>query len=117
VKAGEKIDHLIAEKVMGYEWRQKPGTIGLFWDRDRNSAVVELPKYSTKISAAWQVIDKLIESGAEVNVGFSDKWDCDIDYPIGCNWRKVGDTAPLAICLAALEAVGVTYEPTEGEHV
>lgn len=57
------------------------------------------------ISAAWEVLEHLKNKGAEINIGFYEKWDCDIDYPIGCNWREVGETAPEAICKAALLAV------------
>lgn len=69
------------------------------------------PKYSTDIAAAWQVVEKL---GSEKFM-FDLKrrysicgwgWDAEFaDY----NWKEYeadGVTAPHAICLAALKAVG-----------
>ncbi|MFD1179230.1 hypothetical protein ACFQ3W_23455, partial [Paenibacillus puldeungensis] len=64
-----------------------------------------IPLYSSDISAAWEVLEHLKNKGAEINVGFFAYWDCSIDYPIGCNWRAVAETAPEAICKAALLAV------------
>lgn len=66
-----------------------------------------IPHYSTDISAAWQVVDKMKERG----LGFA--------IHCGENWRPIAlfdkeesendwigaETAPLAICRAALLAV------------
>ncbi len=65
------------------------------------------PHYSTDIAAAWEVVEKFQAEDFDVRVGF-------------CRWRDDGrvgwlawvgkadalaDTAPHAICLAALKAV------------
>ncbi len=62
---------------------------------------------STLIQHAWQVMEKIpmrIEPW-----GLHKRWACarpadgDLD---GCPWFSAADTAPLAICLAALKSVG-----------
>lgn len=83
------IDKMIVENVMGYKWEY------------------DAFEPSTDIADAWLVLNRMIELGAEINVGFCEKWDCSIDYPIGCNWTEQAETAPLAICLAALKACGI----------
>lgn len=87
LKPGRELDALVAEKVMGGELRP----------------------YSTDISAAWEVVEKY--KWAEPELRYSDEQHCWVfslhkasGYPNEC-----GDTAPHAICLAALRAVG--YEP------
>lgn len=60
--------------------------------------------WSTDISAAWKVLDKVIEMGMEVNVGYYQKWDCALDYR-STQWNEQADTAPEAICKTALLAV------------
>jgi hypothetical protein len=67
------------------------------------------PHYSTDIAAAWEVVEKMLEaySGVEIYLenercevhcdGARDEWD-DLVY-------IRGDTAPHAICIAALKAM------------
>lgn len=102
LKPGIVMDTLVANKVMGWgtdhEWS--------FYVPEKDRFVPsQFHQFSVDISAAWEVLEHLKSKGAEINVGFYEKWDCDIDYPIGCNWREVGETAPEAICKAALLAV------------
>ena len=106
-----ELDALVAEKVMGWksydrkdgvrEWC-KPGEkisiVGtvVCLDRDWDP--------STSISDAWLVVEKL-------------DWDITLEYVVMHGWRAVikrpdlfegfgqADTAPEAICRAALEAV------------
>lgn len=75
------------------------------WRNSDEKAWLDCPKYTEDIAAAWEVLLKLKSMGAEVNVGFYEKWDCSIDYPVGCNYREVAETAQEAICKAALLAV------------
>lgn len=114
MEAGRELDALIAEKVMGKTVRSKNEVTNNAFKPEYDELVVDLGNeryefirhYSTDIADAWKVLKKLIQLGAEINVGFYKQWDCSIDYPIGCNWLVQAETAPLAICLAALEAVG-----------
>jgi hypothetical protein len=70
--------------------------------------------YSTDIAAAWEVLDKLgPEWWPEVGRMLGGKeWYCEIcrggptPADVGPPFRVVAPTAPLAICLAALKAVG-----------
>ena len=130
MEAGRELDVLIGEKVMGW----KGG--GLYWI-NANGAATELyedyPGYecgersedawspSTSIAAAWQVVEKLREHGLYLIINdtigqyrarfFKVGWDI-------FTWMRVPDsdmtvwenTAPHAICLAALKAVGVNTE-------
>lgn len=101
-----EIDCAIAEKVMG--WTKKVPAIGKPWWA-RSDDTFAAPAHgkkawspSTDIAAAWSVVEKMrmqIEPTrkgwrAGVYGGLSDK-------------RATADTAPLAICLAALKAIGV----------
>lgn len=102
--AGRELDALVAEQVMGMVL---PDTL---WLRPseistEEAALIILPAYSTSIAAAWPILEK------------ADWWRlCGslADGPFFCTialGHKEGeenaDTAPLAICLAALRAVGV----------
>lgn len=115
MKAGRELDALIAEKVMGLgqyqgKWLEPP--------RDPLSPVmgtlIDLPHYSTNIAAAWQVVEKLIESKKimKIQAGHMGVW-ISISIPTNTlNYIKTppeiySETAPHAICLAALKAVGV----------
>ena len=99
LKAGRELDALVAEKVMGL-----PGAAVGGW---YNPNLLDgPPPYSTDIAAAWEVVEKLLELGWHVDI--EDGW-CVIVYG-GRDGKadsemEVGETAPEAICLAALEAV------------
>ena len=117
--AGREVDALIAVKVMGWQY-----TIGNYRpllvptnNDPRMSWVAEwdekgrpdwLPHYSTEISAAWQVIEKMLE------IGFSSRIKVEERKCTKCAFWRVGisryislpaPTAPLAICRAALMTV------------
>lgn len=78
-----------------------------------------IPNYSTSIAAAWEVITRLWERRNEFHLSFVDGFKVDydgrewtagfweVDYDAGDSWFKeaTANTAPLAICLAALKAV------------
>jgi len=65
---------------------------------------VPLPKYSTDIAAAWEVVEEM-----ELVVGYGllykwhvrNSWEDDL-----ASVHTNADTAPLAICRAALKVVG-----------
>lgn len=69
------------------------------------------PNYSTDIAAAWEVVDCLKSKCGEIAVGYTSddkQWGCDIWYmhenQHGHSIGGFADTAPLAICRAALIA-------------
>ena len=127
--AGPELDALVAEKVMGFQWRWKIGgwinppcaflsppdeTKGeVVHDAATLSAMEArhtcyVPSYSTSIAAAWELVKKMLANGHLFGLSHDypahdDKWvasfsaDGDLD---------VADTAPLAICLAALAVKG-----------
>lgn len=127
MKAGRELDALVAEKVMGWCWIENDvGQESLqppieeyaylsrnhpvFWADDKGYTEI-MPKYSTNIADAWQVVEKLRETHwIQVEVGTLNI--CDIgEYGKGCSTiQEVADTIPLAICLAALKAVGVELD-------
>jgi len=88
MKPGRELDALIAEKVMGWSW----GIIGDL-----------IPAYSTDISAAWEVVEEMgdcLHLRQHGEQGEWEAWFC--GYP---NSKAHGETAPEAICKAALLAV------------
>jgi hypothetical protein len=123
--AGREMDALVAEKVMGWigiEGKHgHPLEKGPFKDCDCPSHSYqrqEIPHYSSDIAAAWEVAEKLglaIIPQSSKN-GF--RWlACDVKlisykgdrievFPVD-DTEYSCDTAPLAICRAALKAVEV----------
>lgn len=116
---GRELDALVAENVMGWPVFDCPMAhtfphvvfdgldVVLFRSKDQ---VGENWEPSTSIEEAWQVVDRLCSS-------FYLRWDdsaclwfADMDQKRriaeDCRGRAYADTAPHAICLAALKAVG-----------
>jgi hypothetical protein len=107
--AGRELDSLISEKIMGYV------THGHF--REKNGVRILVQPYSTDISAAWEVVEK-IQGLRELN-GCKVRLQVKIlvirgiytvsiiDYLNNdkCLGEETANTAPEAICKAALIAV------------
>lgn len=99
-----KIDCLIARHIFNKPWE---------WSDTLNAPVTasldaELyPLYSSSIAAAWEVVEKLggvsTGSGYCVDISYDGGWI----VSIGNYCESNQDTAPMAICLAALKAKGV----------
>ncbi|QUL57546.1 hypothetical protein KDC22_14345 [Paenibacillus tritici] len=126
MEPGPELDKLIAEHVMGWSIYRfdkdvpercyymlvdksfDPVVDGGYWNAGERKTEEEAwndnRPFSTDISAAWEVLNKVIEMGMEINVGFYQKWDCALDYR-GTQWNEQADTAPEAICKTALLAV------------
>jgi hypothetical protein len=108
-KPGRELDALVAEKVMGWsDCRFKDGRVVDGLGRDQyNKTAQSIPHYSTDIAAAWLVVDGLMAQGLSFLLGKESvvwrarfyKGDGGVTMP--------GDTAPHAICLAALKACGM----------
>ena len=125
MQAGPELDALVAERVMG--WRQS-SLPGVFIDEDERfwGVTDEVPTSrqfnpSIDIATAWQVWQKLPRIHSMGNHDLSISWHLinarsihrDGNEYIVCGILDCGeweysasaDTAPLAICRAALEAV------------
>lgn len=113
MNAGRELDRLVAEKVMKYticagENIKFQGPFGAerFWV-ELYSGPEWLKPYSTDLKCAWELIEKLqssnnlncriINDRNTVMVSFFDTNEWDAETAV---------TAPHAICLAALKAVG-----------
>jgi hypothetical protein len=91
------------------------------WLIENSTVETTYPPYSSNMNEAWQVVEKLRETKI---FSLFDAWDED-DNKIFCanfeyndtyhvvDYKGYADTAPLAICLAALKAVGVEVEVNE----
>lgn len=117
-EAGRELDAIVAEKVVGYRW-VKGGTFLL--DSHLSVAVLveangthldtkNLPRYTSDIAAAWEVVEKLHEMGLYVAISKDpDRFTWDVrgwnDKTNSNRFIGFAETAPLAICLAALKAV------------
>jgi Phage ABA sandwich domain len=114
-----EIDLLVAEKVMGWEevkendFIKRPDVdfIGKAPDRFCEDAWSILPNYSTDISDVWEVVENFKDKGflftLKNTVGGEYTFSL-TDWNGMCSTYTASSvTAPLAICLAALKAVGV----------
>lgn len=120
-KPGRELDSLIAEKVFGRSvvtyrngdiWRVMLNTIlndGWKYIDIGTGILKNIPPYSTNIAAAWEVVEKLRSERMMVSI-VSDEdggWNVEMwDYNNRQSKEVFSETAPHAICLAALKAVG-----------
>lgn len=111
LKPGRELDALVAEKVMGWTYGHPcpEGMDCLHWvDEKGEVRDYKPPQYSTDISAAWEVFEKngyygnVSYMGVEYVCTLWSKWD---DEGLGVDVTATGNTAPEAICKAALLAV------------
>lgn len=110
LEVGPALDALVAEKVMGCKPIRtsfRP-MCGCGDQRHGN----DLSKYSTDIAAAWKVVEKLRAQNKLTNLEsipdshFAFEIEPDPRGIVEPQAWAVGSTAPLAICRAALKAVG-----------
>ena len=132
MKAGRELDALVAIAVFGAkhsgtsaaEWMHFP-TTGPYADCDCEGHMEAqvCPRYSTNIADAWEVVEKLGRwHGFDFMIVMPDPEQTFHLRTYEAGWyeatndgpeRRVvsdADTAPLAICLAALKAKEVTHE-------
>lgn len=126
MEAGRELDALVAEKIMGWKWytidtfapdaflRHPEHVSSPDWyqttDEYRHPQWVQsVWHYSTDISSAWLLAEKLrIAVMPDENNGWiAARWSPDETYYDIAACESHANTAPLAICLAALKAVGV----------
>jgi hypothetical protein len=135
ITAGRELDGLIAEKLMGWFRVEDHRINGIsfgpaLWHSDLGDPMnpspggFGVPFYSTDISAAWEVVEKLRQENFFLRItpteeGYRVTARSDEGLPLAID-KKTGDydwnskyseayadapTAPLAICRAALRAV------------
>lgn len=116
MKPGRELDALIAEMVMGFEpwpvqdpmWECKAFK-ARYVPYGQAAKPCEPPAYSTDIAAAWKVVEKVLFPSRMFDFEI---WntngvrDWGASFNVGCGVVKAaGESAPHAICLAALKAV------------
>ena len=113
-QANRHTDALIAAKVL--RLAPCPDVPGTFYPPRALANLSPIPspprRYSTDIGAAWQVVEDLIGAGYQVGVFItpvaqrsSGMWTCAIADGNG-GAKAAAETAPLAICRAALSLTG-----------
>lgn len=95
MKPGPELDKMVADKIMGYPEK-------------------EIPHYSTEIAPAWKVVEFLLmKLNARIvlrTLDYPDRKDIkgyEVTLSGTYDVQSSALTAPHAICLAALTAVGV----------
>lgn len=104
--AGREIDALIAERVMGWTRSHRGARGTQFYDVPGWGVRSEgaIPDFSTKIAAAWLVVEKMTErdDGDCGLITTVRGWSC--EFGAASMKYANAETAPLAICRAALLA-------------
>ena len=106
LQAGRELDALVAEKVMG--WRRIESTNLFLIGPKHIEGGFPAPHYSTDISAAWQIVEKFKMTITPNNCypHVKAKWCADVELKGSHElWLAGAETAPLAICRAALRAM------------
>jgi len=102
-----EINSLVAEKIMDWAVNENTPYGDIFIDNE--GSIIPLFYPSWQMEDAWKVVEKLREKGMLIKL-----YEADQHY--SAFFRKVGsfyfdsaeaDSAPMAICLAALKTVGV----------
>ena len=144
----KNLDMLVAERVMGWEWwnacgkshicppfvkdyptfrhelhfrRGKDGDPEPIENYYSNYGNLSIPRYSSNIAAAWEVVEKMRTNGWFFSLADSIELPDFIARfttcpPVGSpipDHSAMNVSAPLAICLAALRAVGVSEQEIE----
>lgn len=117
-----ELDALVAEKVIGLLlWDPALSFVKPCWIKQKNDvptlseigAGISLPHYSTDISAAWEVVENMKTRGFDYELSGCSSEEGGIAIFQPCpedtkdRFRGDAPTISRAICLAALNAVGV----------
>jgi hypothetical protein len=115
IPAGKALDILIAEKLFGWtgidkRWVEMGRTYATGWKGgDTSRGHSDVPNYSTDIAEAWKVFGAGFELMDLHNYGDADSnglWKCSVIWSYKNKGWAEAETAPLAICRAALNAIG-----------
>jgi hypothetical protein len=106
----QELDRAVAEEVMGCRVQVSAnGKLSeLGGGEERVYKDAQIPRFSTDIAAAWQVVEKMREYGWSVTIGqhIDLSWRCKFtNDEILIEVIARANTAPRAICETALEAV------------
>jgi hypothetical protein len=116
--AGPELDRLVAEKVMG--WKPLSHGDGWWTDGVSQRLIGKVPDLvmvgemdqrfvpSQSIAHAWEVVERMSSLGwwSDFRETINRAWYIEVENKIGARSFADAPTAPLAICLAALKAVG-----------
>ena len=111
MEAGRELDAIVAEKVMGLKVvRNKKGgwSIGpASWDDFAGEMIMSnpLPNYSGDIAVAWDVVEHLTKEKMFFHIQKRSFKYFEYYVFFGNAPSRTADTAPLAICLAALSYI------------
>jgi ABA sandwich protein len=117
------LDALVAERIFGWRWMRSSvsGRQAIFpmdqhpeWFTAPASRVeglandwdCRLPHYSTDMAAAWLVVEKLKKAECRVIIRATPNdcgYDCEIEKSKSDWWSIGQESAPIAICQAALK--------------
>lgn len=111
MEAGRELDMLVSKEIMGANYprltQETIETFGYERSYDGGGWNINVPDYSTDISAAWEVVEKCSHMSMEKTVhddgGITFYCEVSINNCM-IQWADA-DTAPLAICRAALAAI------------
>ena len=124
MQAGREMDREVAEKVMGDLFNPDFGWALSKYRHAPAESVCEIsmkpPTYSISISAAWEVVEKVTNDftrdlGFKFHVHSGGLTSISVDGD-AVNYRVEGETAPLAICRAALVAAEKGYLGQTGRY-
>lgn len=112
---GRELDRLVAERVMGWKLhsRNMVHYMRATGDEKRSRPVVDVREWSPSedIADAWLVVEKLARRRYEVGVQTSDgRYTVLIARNGQASAAASAETAPHAICLAAIQAYGQKVE-------
>lgn len=112
--AGGKLNCLIAERLLNWEdagWDPLYCRFVGHPTKERYRWYEQVPDYSTDIARAWEVVEKMknyLFVCGRTDDGIWEAYFFPVNSGIGKLSEAHGDTAPSAICRAALKAMGVT---------
>jgi len=117
LKAGPELDAMIAEKVMGWEPlpiihtddfgpKSRAYRVPINGREKHGVITCQIAAYSTNIADAWQVVEKMREKGWHITLTDSPPKGQEILFFQSENPVRAAPAPCLAICLAALRAVG-----------
>ena len=106
LQAGRRLDVIIAREVFGYQVVNIDDEPYIETEKLEYASV---PEYSTDVSAAWEVIQKMVEAKVLMNISYGTKtWN--VNFSTQKQYRKLvydsstAETITLAICRAALKS-------------
>ena len=114
MEAGRELDTLVMEVVMGYtrEEREFLPSQHWAWVKPDEKPTYLLPQFSRDMTAAWEVVEKVHSMGWFTDLCWRDDvihgrivWAMDFVTNAGKCVSADSESAPLAICRAALLAV------------